>query len=505
MIIPFLIACVLATFFTPVVLRLSHHYGLFDSMAEARRIHTQPIPRLGGAAIFAAVAGTLLLLKLSEPWLPLELPGLPAGVVGGSLLIFAVGLYDDLLTVRPMVKLAVQTMAAALVYMAGLRVDLLTIGPELSVNLGVWSLPLTLLWIVGVTNAVNLIDGLDGLATGIGVVALSTILVMAAVLGNADVVLACTVLLGSLLGFLRYNFRPARIFLGDSGSLFIGFALAVLAVQGSLKSATALVVVVPVFALAVPLLDVGVAIGRRWLRGTPVFGADNRHIHHRLLALGLGHGRAAVLLYAVAAVLAMLGLSLAFAPPSTLLLIAAMGAIVVLTLFVYGLRTLNYSEFAEAGTVLASGFARMRRVIRDQIGAKDITQRLTQCASVDEMDAVLRAQADQFDFLAIEIARAPDTSDTKSPALRRAWKLDYPLGPDPVCGSALSLRIWCGLEEGSRPFGAERVARILGPSIEARLDVFRSVLAANQPGEPPLISPQARRLSAVHRTASADN
>src|SRR5690606_28021343 len=170
---------------------------------------------------------------------------------------------------------------------------------EMGIDLGWMALPVTLLWIVGVTNAFNLIDGLDGLATGIALVALGTTAIAAVLLGNPEVLVVCLALTGALIGFLRYNFNPARIFLGDSGSLFIGFLLAVLSVHGSMKSATAVLILVPLSALALPLLDTFLAIGRRRLRGGPLSRADSRHIHHPLLAIEFTHRTSVILLYGV--------------------------------------------------------------------------------------------------------------------------------------------------------------------------------------------------------------
>ena len=338
-------------------------------------------------------------------------------------------------------------------------------------NLGWLSLPLTLLWIVGVTNAFNLIDGLDGLATGIALVALGTTLTVAFVLGNVEVVVVCVALLGALLGFLRYNFNPARIFLGDSGSLFIGFMLAVLSVYGSMKSATAVLVTIPLFALAVPLLDTTLAILRRWLRGVPLSQADGRHIHHRLLALGMTHRHAVILLHASAAILAVLGLSLVFAPPPAIVSVAAAGGGVMLFLLLYSLHRLQYHEFVEAGAVVASGLFRMRRVIRDQIYAQDVAQVIERAETVEQIAAILEDHAPTFGFLHMEMCR--ETAAGSRPLVlfnghaARAWKLDYPVTPhDFVDGEDYVLRIWCNPQVGPHLYGAERVARVLAPVIE---------------------------------------
>ena len=206
-------------------------------------------------------------------------------------------------------------------------------------------------------------------------------------------------LIGALAGFARYNFSPARIFLGDSGSLFIGFMLAVLSMHGSIKSATAVLVAIPLFALAVPLLDVSVSILRRWLRGVPIFSPDARHIHHRLLALGLTPGRASFVLCLVAGGFAALGLLLAFAPPPALIGMALTGGLVSAGIFMYGIRQLDYNEFVEAGAALASGIVRVRRVIRDQIHARELTSVIEEAESLRHVNAILAASITGFGFL----------------------------------------------------------------------------------------------------------
>ena len=351
------------------------------------------------------------------------------------------------------------------------------------VPLGACSLPLTLLWIVGVTNAFNLIDGLDGLASSIAVVVLFTVLCAAVVLGNADVALVCAALVGAVLGFLPYNINPARIFLGDSGSLFIGFMLAVLSVYGSFKSTTALVVAIPLFALAVPLLDVSVAIARRWLRGVPVFSPDRRHIHHRLLASGLSPSRATLVLCATAAGFALFGLALAFTPPPALMSLTLVGGFGAMVLLLYGVRRLQYLEFLEAAVAVASGAKRVRRVIHDQITAREIANLLPYAESLVHVNAILEDRAQEFGFLALQVVH-PDKRDARTPngSPRRPWKLEYPVTPDGTREEdMLVLRIACDLASGPRPYGAERVTRIIGPAIQGWLTDSPRIAALTDP------------------------
>ncbi len=460
---------------TPLVIRGAVKWGWYDVPSDGRRVHTRPVPRLGGVAVFVATAAGLAASALSWRILAAEVPPeqfkLVAGVLlGGGLLLLA-GAYDDIRGLRPAQKILVQVAAAVIVYALGFRVQALSIGATDVLILGGWALPLTVVWVVGITNAFNLIDGLDGLATGIALVALLTTLIVAVALGNLGVAVFCIALGGALFGFLRYNFSPARIFLGDSGSLFVGFMLAVLSVHGSMKTATAALVIVPLFALALPLLDTGIAIMRRWLRGMPLSGADARHIHHRLLALGLSHRRAALVMYGAAATLATFGISLAFAPPTVIVGVAVMGGFVTFGLLLFGMYHLDYHEFAEAGSVMFSGMFRLRRVIQDQIHARDVSQVIARAESLEQLGAILSDNAANFGFVGMMVCEEASVShDQPALDLRRAhpsaWKLDYPVAPSTsVDAGGYVLRIWCDPREGERPLGALRVARILAPCV----------------------------------------
>lgn len=477
--------------FTPVVIRLASTWGIYDAPLGERRVHTEPLPRLGGIAVFAATGVGILAMALASLTGAKVLPGQPSfffGVLFGGGVIFATGLVDDVRGLRPMVKLAAQVVAALLVYGYGFQIDSISFGStEFALQ---WlSMPLTILWIVGVTNAFNLIDGLDGLATGIALVALGTTLIVSVVLGNAEVVLLCGALVGALLGFIRYNFSPARIFLGDSGSLFIGFMLAVLSVYGSQKSATAVLVLVPLFALAIPLLDTLLAIFRRLLRGVPLSEADARHIHHRLLALGFTHRHAVLVLYFAAFSLAVLGLCLVFAPPPAVVSVSAAGGMMIVFALVYGLRRLQYHEFLEAGSVLVSGVARVRRVIRDQIAAQDVAQLIRQARTLEELSSLVEESASTFGFLHMEVCHENSTGNRPlvlcNGYAARAWKLDYPVTPhDFVDGDDWVLRIWCNPQGGSRPYAAERVAQILAEVVEEWMVDFRP--RRSRGGGPPI-------------------
>ena len=318
----FALAAGLALAITPIVSRSAGALRLFDSPDGKRRMHVVPVPRLGGVAVYlvAAAVATILFLRASPIFVtPGEIGNAQIRVLTGTFigsgLLFLVGLVDDLRGLSPTVKSIAQIIAAGIVYWFGLRIGSIALGYGEGVPVGIFEIPLLFLWIVGLTNAYNFIDGLNGLAVGIAVVACATIVVVALSLTNLFVLLPAVALCGALLGFLPYNFPKARIFLGDSGSLSIGFLLAVLTIQASNNRAGAVLAFVPILAVSVPLMDATLAILRRWLRHVPLSGADARHIHHRLLALGLSPKRTAVILWTLAAGMAGFGLLIALTAP----------------------------------------------------------------------------------------------------------------------------------------------------------------------------------------------
>jgi UDP-GlcNAc:undecaprenyl-phosphate GlcNAc-1-phosphate transferase len=273
------------------------------------------------------------------------------------------------------------------------------------------------------------------------------------------------------MGFLRYNFPKADIFLGDSGSLSVGFLLAVLSLQASVNSAGATLLILPIVALFVPLMDGSLAILRRWLRKVPLSGADARHIHHRLLALGISPQRTAMILWTLAAGMAGFGLLIALTAPFVATSIAIFGLVGVSVMLIYGTNLLSYHELMVAGEVLVSAPSRARRVISDQIMAMDVSAQLQKADTVAELSDILRNAATQFGFLGMELTGEDLASDKMAERVLSAnwsWKLDYPIR---VTGDVRSvshvLSIWCSSDQSTRPYGAERVARVLGPALQS--------------------------------------
>ncbi|HHW92002.1 MAG TPA: undecaprenyl/decaprenyl-phosphate alpha-N-acetylglucosaminyl 1-phosphate transferase [Firmicutes bacterium] len=305
-ILAFLFAFLITYLLTPLVKKMAIRTGAVDipdSADEGRRIHIRPTPRLGGLAIYLGFMLPALTL------LPREGERL-YGLLLGATLILLLGIADDYRNLSPRVKLAGQVLAALVFIFMGNRVIWLS-NPwaegahDAMWHIGSWSIPLTLLWMVGITNTLNLIDGLDGLAAGVTAIASVTLLLVALQEGQVTIVLLTAALAGSTLGFLPYNFNPAQIFMGDTGSLFLGFVLAGIAVQGALKSATVIALAVPILALGLPILDTFLAIVRRYHNGSPIFQADRQHLHHRLLERGLSQRQAVLFLYSISGVFGM--------------------------------------------------------------------------------------------------------------------------------------------------------------------------------------------------------
>lgn len=466
------VAVLVSLVVTPVVVRVVTTRGVYGHVRPSAGGSAPRVPRLGGIAVVLATTAALATALLARGGLPASAAAPDhffAGVMAAGWLLFAAGLLDDLYDLRPAAKLLAQCAAGIVAYGFGFRVEELSFAGA-TVELGVLSLPLTLLWIVGITNAFNLIDGLDGLATGIGMVALGSTFLVAYLLGNPEVALVCAALGGALLGFLRYNFRPARIFLGDSGSLFVGFMVAVLSVHGSTKSATAVLTAAPLLLLALPILDTGLSIVRRWLRGKPVFGADEHHLHHRMLAIGLTHVRAVVLLYVMAAGLAVLGVMLASGPQKTVAVTALAGAAASVALLLFAIKRLGYHEFVEAGLVVRTGVRRVRQSIRDQIHARDVAEVLARAETLVHVQAILMDNAPALGLLYATVCRESSPrggrGELSAEAAPRAWKLECPI---PVPGAAdadpLILRVWTEAPDDLRLLTADRTARVLAVAV----------------------------------------
>lgn len=286
---------------TPIVKTFAQKVGAMDVPKDARRVHNHPIPRMGGLAIFLGFILSVVLF--------VDITRQVRGILLGAVLIVACGAIDDIISLRAWVKLIIQIIAAIVAVAHGVVIEVLMNPNIFSENealiLGVLAVPVTILWIVGITNSVNLIDGLDGLAVGVSTISCVTILVVALLVSEPNVALIVAALAGACIGFMPYNLNPARIFMGDTGSLLLGYVLATVSVLGLFKFYAIVTFVVPVLALAVPLSDTLFAFCRRILHGQSPFHADRGHFHHKLMDLGLNQKQAVAILYAISATLGL--------------------------------------------------------------------------------------------------------------------------------------------------------------------------------------------------------
>lgn len=298
-IIALIIAYLLGVFIVPLVIAYSKKQGLIDKPNE-RKIHTEPISRLGGVAIWSSTMLTFLFLVFLSYY---PYGKLLSGILLGSSLMFLLGLIDDIYTLNAKFKLFIQIAIATLVYLLGVKIDSIINPFGGAIELGHFSYPITLLWIVGISNAINFIDGIDGLAGSVITVNSITlgIIAVAMVPPSPMSALIAFILAGSMLAFLTYNFNPAKIFMGDSGALFAGFLLATLSITGVMKGAT-LAILLPFVVLAVPIMDITYASLRRISKGKSPFVADSEHIHHKLLKAGFTQNKTVAILTAVAIV-----------------------------------------------------------------------------------------------------------------------------------------------------------------------------------------------------------
>lgn len=318
----FLIALVVSLAMTPLARKLAFKIGAIDVPKDDRRVHKTPIPRLGGLAIYLGfVVSVLFMLPMSKAI---------AGMLIGGTLIVAMGIVDDIKPLSAKTKLAGQIVCAIILVYSGLRIGKFNIPfmEDTAIYLSFLSIPVTIFWIVGITNTVNLIDGLDGLAAGVSMIAALSLSYVAHINdlhwipwaveanGGSSAAIMTLAIAGACLGFLPYNFNPAKIFMGDTGSLFLGYMLSAISIYGAIKGATALATFVPVLALGLPIFDTAFAILRRALNGKPIMEPDKGHLHHRLLSTGMGQKRTVLVLYTISATL---GLSAGFMSSSKMI------------------------------------------------------------------------------------------------------------------------------------------------------------------------------------------
>jgi UDP-GlcNAc:undecaprenyl-phosphate/decaprenyl-phosphate GlcNAc-1-phosphate transferase len=383
---------------TPIVRDGIGKFGFLDHPDGVRKKHVTAVPRVGGIAIAVAYVGTFaiaFLLPFSYTFVMRRaLPSILQLALVASV-VFLTGVLDDLVGLSAWQKLLGIGGAGVLAYMAGIRVDV-----HLLNFLPAWpwlGFVITVVWLVGCTNAFNLIDGMDGLASGVGLVATLAMLIAALTQGNMPLALATMPLAGCLLGFLRYNFNPASVFLGDSGSLLIGFLLGCYGALWSEKSVTLIALTVPLLALSIPLMDVLLSVVRRYLRNRPIFAPDRGHIHHKLLDRGLSPKKAVLTIYGFCSVVAILSLlmSALHSKFSGLIVIA------FCAMAWFGIRHLEYGEFAMAGRMFLQG--RFRQIIDSETKLLEFEKALAQSVNLDECWKELVSWSREFGFVGVQM------------------------------------------------------------------------------------------------------
>ena len=478
------LAVVLALVLTPLVRDYIGQWGFLDHPDGVRKKHAAPIPRVGGIAIVLSYIITFV-IALALPFtytnhLHRALPDiLPLTLVGS--VVFLTGVLDDLVGLAAWQKLIGITCASVLAYFAGIHVDI-----HLLRGIPGWpwlGFALTVVWLVGCTNAFNLIDGMDGLAAGVGLLASVTMLVAALTQSNLPLALATMPLAGCLLGFLRYNFNGASVFLGDSGSLLIGFMLGCYGALWSEKSVTLVALTVPLLAVAIPLIDVVLSIVRRFLRNRPIFEADRGHIHHRLLDRGLSPKNAVLTIYGVCAVVAVLSLlaSALHNQFSGLIVLVFGGAIWV------GIRQLDYAEFASASRMFLGG--KFRRIIDVETRMADFESSLSKAVSVEDCWEQMRSGSQSFGFQEVRMNLCGRYFEQTCPdPAKPRWQLRIPLSDSQYVNFA-------------RDFESDMNPLVLGAFVEA---VQRGLAAKSKAPEVEVIRMPSGRYYTSAASASGE-
>lgn len=480
--VAFVVALLAGAVMTALMLRLAPLVGAVDRPDGYRKIHATAVPRLGGVGVFAGFLTPIIVLLAGfrdNEILRLVLQDLPAFavMVAGALVALLMGIRDDIRPLRPRVKLLLQTIAAVVAMAGGhviWRLSLPWIG---EVEMGLWGVPLTLFWFLGCMNAINLLDGMDGLAGGVSFIVCVTLMLVGQIMGNHIGVLLMGCLGGGILGFLIFNFNPARIFLGDSGSNVIGFLIAALAIMTSRKSETTVALLIPVIAMGLPITDTALAIVRRWSRGLPLSAPDRQHIHHLLLALGLSQRRAVLLIYGICVALcAGAVLSISEARELLMMVFGAMGVMVFVCVRILGAFQLGDLRLRLTHDWLCHEAGNQARI------------EVERCAHflprADTTEALWAGCAPALSVLAVDEARLTLTGN---PACGRELLWRSPAFPDGLAAQTESWRVRLDLMAEGHPLGHLTVAGAIAAGrlfVPERLDLLwrlRDLLAAQLP------------------------
>ncbi len=401
----FTAALLLSSVLTHYVRNTALKYGWTCTTIRRRDVHASPIPRLGGVAIWL----TFMMVAVSYvAYYRLRGNGTGFGiyntfaVMAPATLMFILGLVDDARAISAQIKFGVQVIAALLLFYGGVRIYFFPIVAGYHQLNSVISLILTVLWVLLISNAFNLIDGLDGLSAGSALFSTLVVFVVSLFSGNPFVAIMSVTLAGAILGFLRYNFNPATIFLGDCGSMFLGFMLSAVSLAGMQKSTTLVAVAIPIVSFGLPLLDTVLSVARRFLNGQPLFTADREHIHHKLLKRGFTHKQAVVMLYGVSAALGLTSLLLLYpqgAPFGIVLTVVGVGV-------VFGVQHLRYPEFAELGRA-AKRTVDQKQIIVNNLSVRRATEELASADDFATVSSILESAFASNEFDGFDLAFHP--------------------------------------------------------------------------------------------------
>ncbi|MFP2895831.1 MraY family glycosyltransferase [Corallococcus sp. 4LFB] len=441
----FLVSLLVALVLTWRVRERALAWGWLDQANSSRKVHVRPIPRLGGIGIVGGFFAPLCALFIVDSGVGdqfLAQTELIVGLFVGGAIIAALGFYDDLKGAGAKLKFSVQFAVALGLYALGFRIEVLAnpFGAELT--LGLLSLPLTVLWVVGVINALNLIDGLDGLAGGVAFFGVGTHFLLALMRGDVLLCLLMVALAGAILGFLVFNFNPASIFMGDTGSMFLGFVLAAVSIKTSSKSGTAVALLVPVMALGLPIMDTLLAMVRRSLLGRPLFSADKEHIHHRLMSrLLLSHRTTVLVLYALCTLFMLTALGLHFANSmQSALLLSGVGVVIMVLM-----RKLGYLDVRHMDAVQQT--RQRNQELRSLV--RSVTAAVRAAGSFQEVWGAVRPLSQGLGLSALELRLRRPHDDVGGGVVFESQQ--------PDAGAATALEVRLDVKEAEALFGALRL------------------------------------------------
>ncbi|MBN2433568.1 MAG: undecaprenyl/decaprenyl-phosphate alpha-N-acetylglucosaminyl 1-phosphate transferase, partial [Acidobacteria bacterium] len=467
----FLISTFASAVLAPLLIAACRRWNIgVDAPDGDRKLHAAAVSRLGGVGIFIAFVAALLAMLTYDNRVTQRFEEISPQlllILGPALIVFALGVADDFVRLRPRWKFLIQTLAAVLLWQQGFRITYINLPLLGAIVLpAAVGLVVTVLWVVAVTNAFNFIDGMDGLAGGIAFFCTLSVLIMALIQGNEIVPIIAAPMAGAVLGFLPFNWHPARLFMGDGGSYFLGFVLAALAVMSTAKTTTMVAVAVPIALVGIPLLDTALAVFRRFLKGQPLFLADGDHIHHRLLRTGMHPRTVVLLLYLLTVLLGGLALAAMLAGPEswTILIPVLLGLLAVGVV-----RRLGYKEFDELVDMFQKAARFQRQVIGNQVRMRRFVDEMSHAADVDELLGMLTAfLADlKFDAFYLEVPlRAANGSAVTAPVSRLMHPLLPGMEPSPPSAPGI---LAAGSSSGAHaqpdPAGRPNSTALAGPLV----------------------------------------